>query len=87
MITAEKSRFYCPEERKLHGNGNKYDLAIDNIIIQTLYTNKSLSYGKLKSTVEEKYGRSHIRSFSDRIKSLVDNGILSSALLSNSFLV
>ena len=43
MITAEKSRFYCPEERKLHGNGNKYDLTIDNIIIQTLYTNKSLT--------------------------------------------
>ena len=56
MITSEKSRFYCPEERKLHGNGNKYDLTIDNIIIQTLYTNKSFSYGKLKSTVEEKHG-------------------------------
>jgi len=76
MITAEKSRFYCQEERKLHGNGNKYDLAIDNIIIQTLYTNKSLSYGKLKSHVEEKHDKSHIRSCSDRIKKLVDHGIL-----------
>src|SRR6185312_3629910 len=46
------------------------------IIIQTLYTNKSLSYGKLKSTVEEKYDKSHIRSCNDRIKNLVDHGIL-----------
>lgn len=52
-----QKRVYLPEENKLIGNGSKYDLDIDNCIIQMLYKQQDTNYKKLKENTEKSVGR------------------------------
>jgi hypothetical protein len=76
MIITETNTHYCPEERKLHGNGSKYAWNIDNTIIQTSYRDKVLSAGNLESSVENTLHRSSTPSYNTHIESLWKDGIL-----------